>query len=381
MTRARPARLSIRTRLSLLYGGALFAAGALQLAAMYAIVRYSLFQPIPPNPPGMQTLPQRQIPPGAMEIIDDFRNNILRDLLTQSAIALIIIGVIASVLGWLLAGRALAPIHQIANTAARVSSGALNERIALQGPRDEVRELADTFDAMLDRLEHAFDAQQRFVANASHELRTPLAIERTILEVALADPGASPDLTTIGNQILDVHARSERVIDGLLTLARGEQAHAQEPVDLAEIAASAVAVCDREAQAQNITISTELAAAPVTGDPDLLDRLVLNLVQNAIRYNTPDGWLTITTCTDHHTGAPTNAKLGIENPGPVIAAADIDALFQPFRRGQDRTGNGTGLGLSISRTITNAHNGQIEAFARPQGGLRIEVSLPVDAKD
>lgn len=373
----RPARLSIRARLSLLYGGALFAAGFLQLAAIYAIVRQRLSQPFP-SFPGTESLPRPQLPPELMAYIDDYRYGILRDLITQSAIALVIIGVGASLLGWWLAGRALAPIDQITQTAARVSSGALDERIALQGPRDEVRALADTFDAMLDRLERAFDSQQRFVANASHELRTPLATERTILEVALADETASDDLKAIGAQLLDVHARSERLIDGLLTLARGDQPHAQESVDLADLAASATAICVEEARACDITVITDLNPSVLTGDPDLLDRLVLNLIQNAIRHNQPGGWLSITTDTIDRASQYPVAQLRVENSGRPVHQDDIDTLFEPFRRGQDRTGQGVGLGLSIVKAIATAHGGTVKGVAHvTNGGLLVIVDLPV----
>lgn len=231
---------------------------------------------------------------------------------------------------------------------------------------------------MLDRLEHAFNSQQHFVANASHELRTPLATERTILEVALANDTASDDLKQIGAQLLEVHARSERLIDGLLTLARGDQPHAQQTVDLADLAASATATCADEASACDITVITDLNPAVLTGDPDLLDRLVLNLIQNAIRHNEAGGWLSITTDTiDRSTGNP-RVQLRVENSGKPIPQADIDKLFEPFRRGQDRTGPGVGLGLSIVKAITTSHGGTVKAVAHvTNGGLLVIVELPV----
>lgn len=377
MNTTSPTRLTIRARLTLLYSGALFAAGALQLAAMYAIVRNSLSRGFPPDIPGADAFPRLQIPPEVLTYIDGYRNGILRDLITQSAIALVLIGVIASALGWWLAGRALAPIHQIATTAERVSSGALTERIRLEGPRDELKELADTFDAMLDRLEHAFTSQQRFVANASHELRTPLATERAILEVALAEPSASKDLRHIGTQLLNVHTRSERLIDGLLTLARGDQPHTLQPVDLADLAASAAAVCGAEAAASEITVTTNLEPALLTGDPDLLDRLVTNLVQNAIRYNEPGGWVAVSTKTNRQQPGQPQAELVVENTGLPVDQDDLNDLFEPFRRGQDRTGDGVGLGLSIVKAITTAHGGNVNAHSRPNdGGLLVTVAMP-----
>lgn len=379
MSKWRSSRISIRSRLTLLYGGALFVAGTLQLLAMYLVVRASLFRPLPfvePSATSPQP-PDRPIPPNLPEAINELRNRILRDLLTQSAIALVIIGTVATVLGWWLAGRALAPVHRISETAARVSSGSLTERIALDGPHDELRELADRFDAMLDRLQGSFESQKRFVANASHELRTPLAAQRTIIEVAVANPHASADMLTTGRQLLVMQDRSERLIDGLLTLARGEQPHAQRSVELADLVSSAIVLCTSEANEREIVIYPELEAAPLTGDPDLLDRLVLNLLQNAIRHNTPNGWVRIATRTSRNI-EPQEVTLTVENTGEVLDPDAVDMLFDAFRRGQDRTGVGVGLGLSIARTVATAHGGRITAAARQGGGLIVDVTLPTN---
>lgn len=370
------ARLSIRTRLTFLYGGALFVAGAIQLLVMYVVVRTSLFRPLPDGDASRPAFPARPLPTNALEAIDELRTRILSELVVESALALVVIGTVATVLGWWLAGRALSPIHQIAETAERVSGGSLDERIALQGPHDELRELADTFDAMLDRLQQSFEIQQRFVANASHELRTPLAAQRTLIEVAMANPGASTDLVEVGHQLLAVQHRSERLIDGLLTLARGEQPHARTSVELADLVGSATAICNSEARPANITVFTELQSAALTGDPDLLDRLVLNLLQNAIRYNISNGWVRIATGETVAQGRQ-EVTLTIENTGTLVDPASVDSLFDAFRRGQDRIGDGVGLGLSIARTVAAAHGGRISAAARPEGGMLVDVALPV----
>lgn len=373
------ARLSIRTRLTFLYGAALFAAGALQLVVMYLVVRTSLFRPLSDLPPDRPRPPDHPLPSNALEMIDELRTRILNELVVESALALVVIGTVATILGWWLAGRALAPIHRIAETAGRVSGGALDERIALAGPHDELRELAETFDAMLDRLQQSFEMQQRFVANASHELRTPLAAQRTIIEVAMADPSASPDLIATGRQLLIVQGRSERLIDGLLTLARGGQPHANRSVELADLVGSATAICSDEAEAGTVSIHTELQTATLTGDPDLLDRLVLNLLQNAIRYNAPGGWVRVSTSTSTIRNEQ-EVTLTVENTGVDVDPATVDSLFDAFRRGQDRTGDGVGLGLSIVKNVTTAHGGRISAIARPDGGLLVDVTIPAHAK-
>ncbi|NUT23579.1 MAG: HAMP domain-containing histidine kinase, partial [Hamadaea sp.] len=232
--------------------------------------------------------------------------------------------------------------------------------------------LADTFDSMLDRLDRAFDGQRRFVGNASHELKTPLAINRTLIEVAMGRPDAPPELLQLGQTLLEVNARHERLIDGLLMLARSEHTlTVVEPVDLAEIIGHHLDTIS------DLQVSTDLAPTPVLGDPVLLERLVLNLVQNAARYNTPGGSIRASVSV-----ASSQATLAIANTGPVLAAYEIPALFEPFRRlGADRVGSarGTGLGLSIVRSIAHAHGGDVQAAPRPAaegGGLVVSVTLP-----
>jgi signal transduction histidine kinase len=296
-----------------------------------------------------------------------YRALMLRWLLEFGGVALVLVSVVAVALGWWLAGRVLRPLGAITATARRVAEHSLHERIRAGGPRDEVRELADTFDSMLDRLDRAFDGQRAFVGNASHELRTPLAINRTLVEVALSRPDAPAQLVSLGENLLAVNERQERMIEGLLLLARSQQRlSGYEPVDLAQLCARLAP--DAEA---------DLAAVTVRGDPVLLERLVHNLVENARRYNAPDGWLRVATA-----ASPDGAVLTVENPGPVIAGHEVDRLFEPFRRlGADRVGSarGSGLGLSIVRSVAQAHGGEVTAQPRPAsagGGLLVTVRFP-----
>jgi signal transduction histidine kinase len=276
-----------------------------------------------------------------------------------------------------MAGRVLSPLGRITRTARRVVGSDLARRIELDGPDDELKELADTFDEMLERLERAFTAQQRFVANASHELRTPLAINRTLLEVHLSDPGAPMELQQLGKTLLATNERSEQLVEGLLLLARSDnQIVERKPVDLAEVATRAVDQALGEAQQNGVEIRTECVPAVVQGNGVLLERIALNLVQNAVRYNIPEGgWVEVTT--ELQQG---QAILVVSNTGPVVPAYEIDNLFEPFRRLRtERTGSdkGVGLGLSIARSVARVHGGRIIAEPREGGGLVMRVTLPV----
>nr|WP_205864333.1 HAMP domain-containing sensor histidine kinase [Planosporangium mesophilum] len=305
-----------------------------------------------------------------------YRQDTLNSLLTQGGVALVVVGVAASGFGWLIAERALRPVHEITATARRVAAGAsahrgLHERIGLSGPRDEIKELADTFDDMLERLDRSFDGQRRFVANASHELRTPLAINRALVEVAVTRPDASPDIRQLGDTLLAVNARHERLIDGLLMLADSETVVADPaPVDLRDVAAHVLDQCP----IGELTVRPALSPAPTHGDPVLLERLVQNLVENAVRHNVPSGWLTVSSRTDAG-----RAEVTVTNTGPVVAPYDVEAIFEPFRRlGGDRVGSerGSGLGLSIVRAVARAHGGEVTAVPRDGGGLVVTVRLP-----
>lgn len=381
-------RWTIRVRLTVLYGGLFLVAGSILLAVTYFLMEQSLDRrgtsgkdlaaqlrdPLPASIASVRlTLGDgrevtiAQIQQDAAGRQQQIKQDALDSLVTQGAVALGAMTVIAIGFGWLMSERALRPVHQITATARRVSKGSLTERIALRGPHDEIKELADTFDEMLAQLDRAFDGQRRFVANASHELRTPLAINRTLIEVALGRPDTRSDLRQLGETLLEVNARHERLIDGLLTLARSERTvTARDPVDLADVARHVV-----ERDAPEATLRS--VPSPTVGDPVLLEQLVRNLVQNAVTYNVPDGWVRVET--DVVDGL---ATLTVSNTGPVVAAYEIPALFEPFRRLRDRTGSagGAGLGLSIVQAVARAHGGDVEALPRDGGGLVVRVTLP-----
>jgi signal transduction histidine kinase len=312
------------------------------------------------------------------DCIDHQRQVALDNLLTRSLLALLGLAIIAFAFGYAMAGRVLSPLGRILRTARSVAGSDLSRRIELDGPDDEIKELADTFDDMLERLERAFTAQQRFVGNASHELRTPLAINRTLLEVHLSDPGAPMELQQLGRTLLATNERSEQLVEGLLLLARSDnQIVERKPVDLAEVAEQAVDQVYGEAEAKGVAIRGEQKSAVVQGNGVLLERIALNLVQNAVRYNvSEDGWVEVTTEVQHG-----QAVLTVSNTGPVVPAYEVDNLFEPFKRlrGADRTGSdkGVGLGLSIVRSVARAHGGHITAQPREGGGLVMRVALPV----
>jgi signal transduction histidine kinase len=296
-----------------------------------------------------------------------------------SAIALGIMTILSFGLSWWMAGRALAPVHRITDAARNLSERTLHARINLQGPRDELKQLADTFDAMLGRLEQAFTSQRRFVANASHELRTPLATERVLIDEALANRPASPDdLRTILEQLRANSEDTERVIDALLVLARSERGIEQwSPVDLTSLVASVVDQSAAEASGAGVTVSSTLEPTLVSGDPRLLDCLAGNLVENAIRHNVTGGTVTVSVFPSKKSP---DAVLEVENTGPVLEPESVDGLVEPFRRaGPDRASGdgGVGLGLSIVNAVVSAHHGTMTLQARPEGGLLVRVQLPV----
>lgn len=306
------------------------------------------------------------LPDTIRRVVIQEQNDTLNSILIWGSVALAIVALIGMGFGWLMAERALRPLARITETARRVAGRSLHERIALDGPRDEIKELADTFDSMLERLDRAFDSQRLFVGNASHELRTPLAINRTLIEVALGRPDVPAEVRVFGDALLAVNGRQERLLDGLLTLARSEQVlTVYDRVDLAEVAGH---VLD-QTPLGTLTLRRTLGPAPTTGDPVLLERVVQNLVQNAVAYNVPDGWVEVRTDADGIT---------VSNTGPVVAPYDVPALFEPFRRLRDRVGSatGTGLGLSIVRSVANAHGGSATAVPRDGGGLVVRVTLP-----
>jgi signal transduction histidine kinase len=378
-------RSTIRVRLTMLYATAFFIAGAMLVAIMYLYFGQSLDNQLSAREEYTEQLHMAQNVPS--EFVDQLharfeqdRRDTLRSMLVALLVSLAVIGVVAGGFGWLLAGRALRPLRVITATARRVADRSLHERIALSGPTDEIKDLADTFDAMLERLDHAFDGQRHFVANASHELRTPLTINRTLLEVALANPESPESLRQLGSTLLAVNQRHERLIDGLLTLASSEERlTVHTAVDLADLVKHLATESHTQAQEAGVTIRLRLSSAPVVGDPVLLERLVQNLIDNAIRYNiVDDGWVSISTGTEAST-----AWLTVDNPGPVVPNYETPALFEPFRRlttterrAPVRGSPGVGLGLSIVRSVAGAHGGVVHAEARPDGGLVIHVRLP-----
>ncbi|MEU9983506.1 HAMP domain-containing sensor histidine kinase [Streptomyces sp. NPDC050856] len=381
-------RPTIRIRLTLLYGGMFLIAGILLLSIIYLLAAQAMhvgnelpFRIVK----GEVTSEACTFPVGAdadrfnaamNACVNEQRQHALDDLLRRSLFALLGLSIIAFAFGYAMAGRVLSPLGRITRTARQVAGSDLTRRIELDGPDDELKELADTFDDMLDRLERAFTAQQRFVANASHELRTPLAINRTLLEVHLSDPGAPVELQQLGKTLLATNERSEQLVEGLLLLARSDNEIVErKPVDLAEVASRAIDQTRAEAEAKGVEIRGERAPAVVQGNGVLLERIALNLVQNAVRYNlAEDGWVEVITQVQHG-----QAVLVVSNTGPVVPAYEIDNLFEPFRRlRQDRTGSdkGVGLGLSIARSVARAHGGRIIAEPREGGGLVMRVTLP-----
>ncbi|MFI7280894.1 sensor histidine kinase [Micromonospora chersina] len=345
-TRLRP---TLRLRLTLLNGVLLFGAGAVLVLLAWLLVR------------------------DALRPADE------RELLVKALVALVGIGLVGVAGAYAVAGRALRPLHQVTATARRLGETTLNERIGWSGADDEVAELAETFDAMLDRISAAFEAQRRFVANASHELRTPLAVMRTEIDVTLSDDEADlAEYRRMASVVREASERANGLVDALLVLARSEaqtggRLARRTEFDLAVGTANALSAMAREVERIGLKVHTSLRPAPVVGDPGLLDRLAGNLVENAVRYNHLHGRLWVRTGADGQ-----RSWLVVGNTGFEVAPADVPGLFEPFRRGgQERTGaRGSGLGLSIVRAVCDAHGGTVKAVAQPGGGLEVTVTLP-----
>jgi signal transduction histidine kinase len=385
------ARLGIRARLTLLYGGMFLLAGGALIGICYLIFWHNY-----PGGKAIESLAGNPVHlrPSQVEAVrqklDLHRGRALGIVVTQCLLALAVVGVAAAGFGWIMAGRALSPVRRITGTARRVADRNLGERIALAGPHDELKELADTFDAMLERLDASFDSQRQFVANASHELRTPLATSRTLIEVAIASGRVPPGLRQLVDTILATSSRSELIIDGLLTLARSDsEAIRRLPVDLSDIAAGAVEQTAHEAAAARVTVDAVPYPAVTIGDPVLLERLALNLIRNGIRHNYPDGWVTVSTASAVSSSAGREpggdaVELAVTNSGPVVPPQQLETLFQPFRRldGSRATDSqGVGLGLSIVRSVVHSHGGTLLATPRESGGLAIRVLLPAAPHD
>ena len=376
--------------MALLYGTLVLLIGAALMATSYILLDRAL---------GQNRLPANIQDPATFKGSDGklysfnpakdqmaVRHDALSYLLNNGLLYFGVIVLIGSIGGYLLARQALRPVARITATARQLSTKTLSERIGLGGPDDELRELADTFDDMLGRLDAAFGSQKRFVANASHELRTPLAVIQTELDVTLSDPHAAADeLRRMGEVVREATNRAQRLVDALLALARlqgreGQALELSEPVTLNELIPNAVAAARAEAATRDITITIEGEPVHTTGDPRLLERVIGNLVENGVRYNVPGGWVRIETVAEG-TGPNRVSKIIVMNSGVAVLPEEVDGLFDAFRRGgRARTGqSGAGLGLSIVRAIVDAHHGAIQATALSAGGLRVEISLPATA--
>ncbi|GLX99197.1 HAMP domain-containing sensor histidine kinase [Herbidospora sp. NBRC 101105] len=364
---------SIRARMTLLYGGIFTTVALGVLLGAQQIQQIIVGQKVQDSPfvgnPGTAPL---QDPAVLAKAQADLERTLINSQRVVTVVTLVLITVLAFAVCFWLTGRLLRPVHRITTTARRLSLSTLHERIALTGPRDELKELADTFDAMLDRLERAVDSQRRFVANASHELRTPLAIQRTAIEVGLADP--TPEkVARIRAELLRNTLRSERLIEGLLVLAQGERGlDAHLPVDLEAVVEQVIEDHLPLAVRHGVALDVRTKPVVVSGDEVLLGRLAANLVHNAIRHNHPGGHVTVELSSD--------AVLAVRNSGPRVPPERVAELFQPFRRlNADRTGSadGAGLGLSIVAALVHAHGGAVRAQAQPEGGLAVTVTLPV----
>jgi signal transduction histidine kinase len=400
-------RPTVRLRLTAWYASIFLLGGAVLLAISYAIVsrnttsfptrvgerlraegavtRVVVRPPARPPPTLRITGPDRQTLLRLERARQAAERQVTADIHRQTAIdfALALIGttLISLLAGWIVAGRALRPVARITTTARRVAAeGDLAERIALDGPADELRELADTFDVMLERLDRTFASQKSFVANASHELRTPLAIIRAEIEERLDDPSScESDLRAMATVVHDAVARSEALITSLLTLARGQDTlRRRERVDLAELSRAVADRCEPEAAERGISIEVTGLPAHCPGDPELLEHLVDNLVENAVRYNHRGGFVRVEAEQTHH-----GVTLRVSNSGEVVPAEAVPQLFEPFVRvesSRSRDSGGAGLGLSIVAAVAATHGGTASAAAREGGGLVVTVTLPASGE-
>ncbi|GAA4618804.1 hypothetical protein GCM10023195_84770 [Actinoallomurus liliacearum] len=350
----------MQTRLALAYAAGIYAAGVFVLV----LVDIPLAGVQSAKPKGR---------PSSPAITGNGHGISLPQLLTGSAVALVVLVPVALALGWFVAGRFLHPLRAITATAGIISAGDLHRRLDLGEPTDELTELGRTLDDLFARLQASFDAQRHFVANASHELRTPLAGLRTLLEVALADPDADADtLRSVCQEALALSGHQERLVSALLVLATSERGISRRvTLDLAQAVEGVLASRRDRAAEKGIDLAEHLTPAVTAGDPRLIESLIANLIDNAIRHNRPDGLVEITTQT-----SGTQATLTVTNSGPVIPGNEIQRLFQPFQRlAPDRNGrrDGYGLGLAIVNAVTQAHHATLTAGARPEGGLSITV--------
>jgi signal transduction histidine kinase len=325
------------------------------------------------DPPGSTpeaALDHRRFVAEVQDVQEELADDALRDLTLQYLAIMASMAVLSGILGWFVSGRVLRPMSEITETARRVSKESLHQRIALEGPDDELKQLADTFDSMLGRLEAGFEREAAFVRNATHELRTPLSVIRAEADVTLADEADDPEALRRSLAVVrEAGERSERLIDALLTLARADRDdHPRVDVDLGELVRQ---VAD-ETDLDGMRLELALRPARVLGDRELLRTMAANLVDNAVRHNSADGWIEIRT-----ESAGEESRLEISNSGEMIEADEAASLTEPFRRlGTARTGDGLGLGLSIAAAVAQTHGGQLAIDPLERGGLRVSVRLP-----
>jgi signal transduction histidine kinase len=374
-------RPTLRLRLTLLNGILLVGAAALLVLLAWLVVHQAL-RPSHLLAAGNQVV----LADGQRLDARDWQRGLIasaeRELLVKGLVAVLAISVVGVAGAYVVAGRALRPLHRVTATARRLSGETLDQRIHYDGADDEVAELAATFDAMLERLAGSFETQKRFVANASHELRTPLAVMRTEIDVTMSDPDADVnEYRRMSTVVRDASERANALVEALLVLARteaqaGRRLVRKVPADLSTGVASALSSVQVETGRLGLSVETDLHPAPVVGDPSLLDRLAGNLIENAVRYNTLRGRLWVRTSSDDE-----HATLVVGNTGFEVEQADLPGLFEPFRRGgRERTGvRGSGLGLSIVRAVCDAHGGTVTAVALTGGGLEVTVTLPAAA--
>jgi signal transduction histidine kinase len=373
-------RRTARLRLAMLYGCLFTLCGAGLLGFTFWLFDRATAGGILPAVAGIPSIAECGQQPNCSAEVEvparDVHAFEVHTLLVQSAIALAVMAVLAFGLGWLVAGRVLRPLRAITATAQRISATSLHERLALAGPDDEFKELADTLDVLFARLEASFTAQRNFVASAAHELRTPLTLDKTLLQVTLRNPRSTAEQwRATGAELLESGLQQERILEALLTLATSEAGHGRrEPSDLAKVTTACLASIGAEAGRRNLHVQTSLGPAPLLADPDQISRLVANLVDNAVRHNDPRGAIEVST-----TQRDGQAALSVANSGPVIPPSEISRLLQPFQQlatTHTSNGDGHGLGLAIVQAIATAHGATLTVRARPGGGLHVEVSFP-----
>jgi signal transduction histidine kinase len=385
-----PLRRTVRLRLTALYGALFCACGAGLLAITYLLVRHfsahvqELAHHGPISSARSPGGSSARLPPlpslGRLQAALVIQHNSdLHELLVWSLVALTVMAAVSIAVGWLVAGRVLAPLRTMTATTRRISQDNLDQRLALPGPRDELRDLGDTIDGLLARLEAAFDSQRRFVANVAHELRTPLARIRTAVDVAVGKPGSvSPQVVALDRKVREGLDRADQLVEGFLALGRAEHGELPDwaPVALDHVIAAVVAEREPDLAAKRITVDQQLSATTVSGSPTLLSRMVDNVIDNGVRHNITDGWMRIELSDE-----PDRVRLTVDSGGPRLDPCQVHGLAQPFRRlGAERTGSdrGAGLGLSIVAAIVAAHYGTLTLDAREQGGLRVAIDLPHD---